>query len=138
MRAFGIVVLSLLMPAAPVLAADVVVNSDRLEDSTRQALERSYGVPIKPGKYWYDAVSGVWGMEGGPAEGQIHAGLRLGGPLKRDASKGRTGVIVNGRELHELDVAALRRCVTVIPGRCWVLANGVGGPENGRRGVGRR
>jgi hypothetical protein len=115
MRAFGIVALSLLVPAAPVLAADVVVNSDRLKDSTRQALERSYGVPIKPGKHWYDAVSGVWGMEGGPAEGQIHAGLRLGGPLKRDASKGRTGVIVNGRELHELDVAALRRCVTVIP-----------------------
>jgi hypothetical protein len=43
-----------------------------------------------------------------------------------------------GRELHELDVAALRRCVTVIPGRYWVLANGVGGPENGRRGVRRR
>lgn len=127
----AVTLLALLLPAVSALAADVVVNGVRLEDSTRQALERSYGVPIKPGKYWYDAVSGVWGMEGGPAEGQIHAGLRLGGPLKRDASKGRTGVIVNGRELHDLDVAALRRCVTVIPGRYWVLANGVGGPENG-------
>ena len=98
---------------------------------SRQALERGYGVPIKPGRYWYDSVSGVWGLEGGPAEGQIHPGLRLGGALKRDASKGRTGVIVNGRELHALDVAALRRCVTVIPGSYWVLANGIGGKEGG-------
>jgi hypothetical protein len=127
----AVTLLALLAPAAATLAADVIVNGVRLEDSTRQALERSYGVPIKPGKYWYDAVSGVWGLEGGPAEGQIHPGLRLGGPLKADASKGRTGVVVNGRELHELDVAALRRCVAVIPGRYWVLANGVGGPEGG-------
>jgi|KBSMisStandDraft_5_1062788.scaffolds.fasta_scaffold14354_4 hypothetical protein len=111
--------------------ADVFVNGARLEDSARQSLERGYGVPIKPGRYWYDSVSGVWGLDGGPAEGQIHPGLRLGGTLKRDASKGRTGVIVNGRELHALDVAALQRCVTVIPGRYWVLANGVGGKEGG-------
>jgi hypothetical protein len=112
-------------------AADVFVNGVRLEDSARQALERGYGVPIKPGRYWYDSVSGVWGLEGGPAEGQIHPGLRLGGTLKRDASKGRTGVIVNGRELHALDVAALQRCVRVVLGRYWVLANGVGGTEGG-------
>ena len=125
------VLVTLLAPATWVFAADVFVNGVRLEASTRQALERGYGVPINPGKYWYDGVSGVWGREGGPAEGQIHPGLRLGGPIKRDASKGRTGVIVNGRELHALDVAALRRCVAVIPGRYWVLANGVGGPEGG-------
>jgi hypothetical protein len=48
------------------------------------------------------------------------------------ASKGKTGVIVNGRELHALDVAALRRCVTtVIPGSYWVLANGIGGTQGG-------
>jgi hypothetical protein len=129
MQIVRIALFSLLAPAASAFATDVVVNGVRLEDSTRQALERSYGVPIRPGTYWYDAVSGVWGREGGPAEGQIHPGLRLGGPLKRDASKGRTGVIVNGRELHALDVAALRRCVSVIPGRYWVLANGIGGPE---------
>jgi len=128
---FRIALLGLLAPTASAFAADVFVNGVRLEDSTQQALERTYGVPIKPGRYWYGAVSGVWGLEGGPAEGQIHPGLRLGGTLQRDASKGRTGVIVNGRELHALDVAALRRCVTVIPGRYWVLPNGLGGPENG-------
>ncbi|HEX6704512.1 MAG TPA: hypothetical protein VF169_07100 [Albitalea sp.] len=117
--------------AASAMATDVVVNAVALDKPTRQALERAYGVPLVPGRYWYDPVSGVWGQEGGPAAGQIHPGLRLGGALRRDASRGHTGVIVNGRELHPMDVAALQRCVRVIPGRYWVLANGVGGIENG-------
>jgi hypothetical protein len=131
MQLIRIALFSLLASATSAFAADVIVNGVRLEDSTRQTLERTYGVPIKPGKYWYDSVSGVWGVEGGPAAGQIHSGLRLGGSLKREASAGKTGVVVNGRELHELDVAALKRCVAMIPGRYWVLANGIGGPEGG-------
>jgi hypothetical protein len=131
----GIVKLSalcgLLLVAASAFAADVVVNGVPLEESTHKSLEHKYGVPIKPGRYWYDNVSGVWGPEGGPGAGQIHAGLRLGGPLRRDASKGHTGVIVNGRELHALDVAALQRCLVVVPGSYWVLANGLGGVEGG-------
>jgi hypothetical protein len=121
----------LIFAATPAFAADVVVNGVALDGPTRQALERGYGVPIKPGRYWYDSVSGVWGLEGGPGAGQILAGLKLGGPLRRDASKGKTGVIVNGRELHEHDVAALQHCMTVVPGRYWVLADGLGGPEGG-------
>jgi hypothetical protein len=46
-------------------------------------------------------------------------------------SKGNTGVIVNGRELHRLYVAALQRCLVVVPGRYWVLENGIGGLEGG-------
>ena len=116
---------------ANVLAADVIVNGVALENSTRQTLERAYGVPIQPGRYWYDAVSGAWGIEGGPAAGQLLAGLKLGGPLRSDASGGGTGVFVNGRELHPIDVARLQRCVPVTPGRYWVLASGVGGAEGG-------
>ena len=37
----------------------------------------------------------------------------------------------NGRELHVLDVAALQRCLIVVPGNYWVLANGVGGLAGG-------
>ena len=54
--------IGLLAAAASALAADVVVNGVPLEDSTRQALESGYGVPIQPGRYWYDPVSGVWGL----------------------------------------------------------------------------
>lgn len=115
--------------AATAVAQEVTVNRVRLDDRTRLALERTYGVPVAPGRYWYDAFSGVWGVEGGPAQGQIHPGLQLGGPLRADASAGDTGVFVNGRQLHRLDVAALRRCTQVIPGRYWVAANGLGGYE---------
>lgn len=115
--------------AAPAAAQEVIVNHGRLDERTRTALERTYGVPVAPGRYWYDAFSGVWGMEGGPAQGQIHPGLQLGGALRADASRGDTGVFVNGRQLHRLDVAALRRCTQVTPGRYWVAANGIGGYE---------
>ena len=122
---------SVLLVTTSTFAADVVVNGMPLEEPAHKSLEHKYGVPIKPGRYWYDNVSGVWGREGGPGVGQIDAGLRLGGPLRRDASKGHTGVIVNGRELHALDVASLQRCLVVVPGSYWVLANGVGGLAGG-------
>ena len=88
--------------AAP--AADVVINGAALAADKQRALEQAYRVPIKPGRYWYDAVSGVWGLEGGPALGQIHPNLALGPPLRADASHGNTRVFVNGRELHANDV----------------------------------
>lgn len=109
--------------------AGVFVNGKPLEDVKRQKMERAYGVPILPGRYWYDPVSGAWGMEGGPTIGQIHPNMAIGGDLRADASKGRTGVFFNGRQLHELDLRALDRCMPVQPGRYWVHADGDGGRE---------
>ncbi|MDA1116436.1 MAG: hypothetical protein O2979_00195 [Proteobacteria bacterium] len=117
--------------ATPAVAQYVIINGVTLDDQTKGVLERSYGVRIPPARYWYDRVSGVWGLEGGPAQGQILPGLRLGGQLQSSASRGNTGVFVNGRQLHKLDVAALRRCTQVVPGRYWVAANGLGGYEGG-------
>jgi hypothetical protein len=111
-------------------ATEVVVNREPLAADVRQRLEQLYQVEIRPGRYWYDKVSGAWGLEGGPMVGQVLPGLPIGGPLRQDASGGRTGVVINGRELHPYDVAALQRCVpAVLPGRYWVAANGVGGYE---------
>jgi hypothetical protein len=110
---------------------EVYINGVALSAETRQALEAAYRTPVAPGRYWYDPISGAWGGEGGPAGGLIHPGLKLGGPLRADASRGNTGVFINGRQLHILDVAALSRCTAVIPGRYWVLASGVGGFEGG-------
>lgn len=115
--------------AALASADEVVVNGVRLDTGTKDALETAYGVRVPPARYWYDPVSGVWGLEGGPAQGQIHPGLRLGGPLRADASNGDTGVFVNGRQLHRLEVAALQRCTPVYRGRYWIIANGIGGVE---------
>ena len=109
----------------------VIVNGVALAPDVVRALESRYGAPIAPGRYWYDAFSGARRLDGGPFVSQIQPGLRLGGPLRADASRGNTGVFVNGRQLHPPDVAALSRCTTVTPGRYWVAANGVGGYENG-------
>jgi hypothetical protein len=120
-------------PATPGDRAAVRVNGVRLEAAMRREFECRYHVRILPGDYWYDRVSGAWGRQGGPALGCIAAGLKLGGPLRRDASGGNTGVFVNGRELHRMDVAALQQVVQVSRGRFWVDSQGNFGYEGGVR-----
>ena len=110
----------------------VIINRTSLSDNQLRALEQRYMVRIPDGSYWYDKVSGAWGMEGGPAAGITHSGLDLGGPLRADASYGNTRVFVNGRELHNMDVLALQQLVgQVLPGRYWVDEQGYCGYEGG-------
>ncbi len=111
----------------------VYVNGAALDDKTRQALQELYRVRVMDGHYWYDALSGAWGVEGGPTAGFLVSGLNLGGTLSADASGGSTGVFFNGRELHVQDALALRQLLgTVIPGRYSLDGNGNLYVENGR------
>ena len=110
---------------------EVFVNGVALQTQQINFLQQQYGVRVLPGRYWYDAVSGAWGFEGGPTLGQIYPGLAIGGRLRADASNGNTGVFINGRELHLNDVMALQRCTQVYRGRYWVNAQGIGGIEGG-------
>lgn len=114
-------------------AKAVIVNGQVLSAETVRALEAAYRVPIVPGTYWYDAVSGAWGTEGGPIAGQLMPGLHLGGPLRSNASRGNTQVFVNGRELTAGEVLGLQQaCRTAVyRGRYWVNAQGLGGYEGG-------
>lgn len=108
----------------------VFINGTRLSDEQIRSIKQTYRMRMPDGRYWYDRVSGAWGMEGGPQAGIGVAGLNLGGPLRADASNGNTGVFVNGRELHWLDVQRLGALVgNVIPGRWWVDAQGNFGPD---------
>ena len=130
-RAAILFVAALLVGGAVHAQQGVVVNGVALDPQTLGQLQRAYGA-ITPGRYWYDPVSGLWGRDRGPTAGQIAPGLRLGGPLRRDASGGGTGVFVNGRELPPADVAQLRQLYgTVNPGRYWLNAQGIGGYEGG-------
>lgn len=126
---------ALALCVAPLHAADapIVVNGVPLSTETVRQLKRLYPVPIKPGRYWYDAFSGAWGLEGGPIAGQMLPGLKLGGPLRADASRGTSGIFINGRQLTLSERAYLEQtCRTrTVPGRYWVNARGAGGFENG-------
>jgi hypothetical protein len=110
---------------------NVIVNDQRLSDEELGRIEQTYGVRIVDAEYWYDRISGAWGIKGGPTRGFIYSGLELGGALKADASGGGTNVFINGRELHPLDVSGLQRCMQVQPGRYWVMADGTAGYEGG-------
>jgi hypothetical protein len=106
------------------------------ELATLERIERSIG-RIPDGDYWYDARSGASGRWAGPALAFLPAGLRLGGDVPASASGGGrgtvTGVFVNGRELHPIDVAGLQDLVgQVLPGRWWVDGSANYGLEGGR------
>jgi hypothetical protein len=115
------------MPAS----RQVFVNGSQIGVDQVAALELTYRVPIPDGRYWYDRLSGAVGAEGGPCTGFIAAGMSLGGTMKANCSGGGTGVFINGREAHPIDVQALQRLLPVAPGRYWVDAMGNAGYEGG-------
>ena len=47
-----------------------VVNGAMLSAETVQQLQQRYPVPVPPGRYWYDAISGADGREGEPIAGR--------------------------------------------------------------------
>ncbi len=116
-------------PTAP---TGVRINHAELDQRTVSALQSQLGTAIAPGDYWYDGLSGLYGVMGGPGLGFTVPGLELGAPLPANASGGGTSVFVNGRELHPMDVAALMPLVgPVMPGRYWLRYDGFYGVEGG-------
>jgi len=106
----------------------IVVNDRVLSPQVLATLGVQPGV-IPPGRYWYDTHTGAWGLEGSGTLGFVVAGLALG-PMKAQASGGRTGVFVNGRQVTHAELAGLAHLnITVIPGRYWCRANGDCGQE---------
>jgi len=111
-------------------AKDVFVNNLKLDNSSVYTLEQFYKISIADGYYWYDNTSGHWGFMGSPPQGQIVAGLELGGSIPQNASNGKTGVIVNGRELHQLEVNQIIKAYgKIYRGRFWLNAQGLAGYE---------
>lgn len=110
-------------------AQEVVVNGRALPAAERQALEQRTGVPLRPGRWWYDARSGLWGAEGAGAAGFAPAGLPVTAPLRAEASGGRARVYFNGRSLSDAEIRWLMTLGPVWPGRYWLDAVGNVGLE---------
>jgi len=106
-------------PGGPVRINGVIVPTAEVD-----RLAKKYGQRIPVGDWWYDGKTGAWGKQGGPTLGFTLSGLSVGGKLKANASGGHTGVFVNGRELHAIDVNSLMRAgIPVAAGRWWVDSN---------------
>lgn len=108
----------------------IIVNNQLVDTTLIASLEKTYQVKFVEGNYWYDKLTGAFGVAGGPCAGIGIAGLALGGPLQANASGGGTGVFINGRELHPLDVSGLQTFMQVMQGRYWMDAYGNFGYEN--------
>eukprot|EP00249_Psilotum_nudum_P022771 c28639_g1_i3 orf=554-2125(-) len=100
----------------------VIVNGHSLSADDVKNAEEKAG-KIHPGSYWYDYHAGFWGVTGGPCLGIIPPFIEeLNHPMSRDCADGKTGVLVNGRELHQKDLELLaRRGLPSIRGRSYMI-----------------
>ncbi|PHU10553.1 hypothetical protein BC332_22413 [Capsicum chinense] len=81
---------------------------------------------LRPGKYWYDKVAGFWGKEGHKPCQIISPQLAVGDTIKRDASKGNTNILINGREITQAELYMLKLAGINCEGNVcfWLSADG--------------
>jgi hypothetical protein len=115
----------------------VVINGRPLDQNQIAQFRSRYGMAPVPGEYWYDGRSGLYGVIGSSSAGFMLPGHEFGS-LKADASRGNTGVYLNGRNLpqDELMVMNFIWQSYIQPGRYWLDGNGNLGYEGSSYPVG--
>lgn len=108
----------------------VIMNNKEWDANDLTAFEQVYGKAPAPGDYWYDKISGMYGVMGQPAAGFLRPGHEYG-DLPSYASNGNTKVFFNNRELSQIEYMGL--CATigtyVMPGHYWLDAMGNAGMQ---------
>jgi hypothetical protein len=135
--AINLLLLSSDSDSQEIIISNIVINRENLSqsavDDLLTALTVPLDTPVESGDYWYDPVSGLWGFEGGPSQGQIPPDLDIGGPLQADASgDSNTGVFLNSREIAVEELLVLLNYFgvsifadpAVYQGRYWLKADG--------------
>lgn len=109
---------------------DVIFNGRALTRAELAELQALYKVKARAGKYWYDAKSGLYGKIGWAASGFMYPGHNLG-PLASNASRGTTGIYINGRNVTTREVYVLSQLagVPIARGHYWLDASGNAGYE---------
>src|SRR5262245_4703776 len=98
----------------------IFVNERELTPEQVEQLRQTYGAVAPKGRYWYDPKSGLFGYWGFEAAGYLRPGHDFG-PLAANASRGNTGVFLNGREINLTEAAYFQRIFGVVyRGRYWL------------------
>jgi hypothetical protein len=98
----------------------ILINGRELTKEQVIALAQAYHYFPPPGRYWYDTRSGAWGVEGHETAGFILTGHDFG-PMAATASKGNTGVFINGREMNMIEAVRIYQTFgAVYRGQWWL------------------
>jgi hypothetical protein len=106
--------------AAQTDKTQTVINGVTLTAQQKSEFVRMYRTPPLAGNFWYDTRSGLWGVDGREAFGVLRPGHSYG-QLSPTASRGTTGVFINGRQINMAEALYIRNLLgSVLPGRWWL------------------